>query len=484
MAKLKVRLPNGSEEAYTFSEEEIYIGKDDLSQQIENDLAIDDETVSRRHARIFREKGHYYIEDLGSRNHTYVNDERIKRIRLADQDQIRVGFTILTFAADIPQDQPTGETAAKADSVDPSNTVDLHYLIINKISQKFNQTNDIDTICEWVIKLSCQSTGADGGAILLFDQDPMPYCQIYYGASDSYRRPLVAQVLGNGEAAIYNPGTDPADTLLAEEMHSAICVPLRSKDSLMGVLYIEDKSAKKFGNSDLRLLTDIARQTAGGLERLILNERVHKEKNSRENLENFLKSLQQSEVTNRALLNAIPDLMMQLNQDGTVLACKMPKNTIPLFGDDLPGKRLHDLLPGEINQRTLGYISKALYSGTVQVFEFDLQVHGKKRFYENRIMACGSEAVLSIIRDVTDRVEAEAAKEQLIRELRDALTKIKTLRGLIPICSSCKKIRDDKGYWNQLELYLQEHSEAEFSHGICDDCMKAWYPDYAKKSDR
>lgn len=484
MAKLTVRLPSGAEAEFTFSADEIFIGKNDPSQQIENDLAIDDETVSRRHARIFREKGHYYIEDLGSRNHTYVNDERIKRIRLTDQDQIRVGFTLLTYTADIPQGQLADDAATRAESVDPSNTVDLHYLILNKISQKFNQTNDIDTICEWVIKLACQSTGGDGGAILLFDRDPMPYCQIYYGKSDSYRRALVAEVLESGEAAIYNPGADPADTLLPEEMHSAIGVPLRSKDSLMGVLYIEDKSAKKFGNSDLRLLTDIARQTAGGLERLILNERVLKEKRSRENLENFLKSLQHSEVTNRALLNAIPDLMMQLSQDGTVLACKMPKNTIPLFGDDLPGKKLHDLLPGAINEQTLGFISRALYAGTVQVFEFDLQVHGKKRFYENRIMACGSSEVLSIIRDITDRVEAEAAKEQLIRELRDALAKIKTLRGLIPICSSCKKIRDDRGYWNQLELYLQEHSEAEFSHGICDDCMKAWYPDYAKKGDR
>lgn len=228
MAKLIVRLPNGTETEYSFSGNEILIGKDDLSQQIENDLAIDDETVSRRHARIFLDKGHYYIEDLGSRNHTYVNDERVKRIRLADRDQIRVGFTLITFAADIPQHQLADDAATRAESVDPSHTVDLHYLILNKISQKFNQTNDIDMICEWVGKLACQSTGADGGAILLFDRDPMPYCQIYYGASSSYRRPLVAEVLASGEAAIYNPGADPADTLLAEEMHSAICVPLRS----------------------------------------------------------------------------------------------------------------------------------------------------------------------------------------------------------------------------------------------------------------
>jgi hypothetical protein len=70
------------------------------------------------------------------------------------------------------------------------------------------------------------------------------------------------------------------------------------------------------------------------------------------------------------------------------------------------------------------------------------------------------------------------ADKRLISKLQDALDRIKTLNGLIPICSSCKKIRDDKGYWNKLEKYIQEHSNAEFSHGICPDCMKKLYPWY------
>jgi CheY-like chemotaxis protein len=67
-------------------------------------------------------------------------------------------------------------------------------------------------------------------------------------------------------------------------------------------------------------------------------------------------------------------------------------------------------------------------------------------------------------------------------ELQKALVEIKTLSGLLPICASCKKIRDDQGYWTQLESYISEHSEAEFTHGCCPDCMKKLYPDfYAKK---
>jgi hypothetical protein len=68
-----------------------------------------------------------------------------------------------------------------------------------------------------------------------------------------------------------------------------------------------------------------------------------------------------------------------------------------------------------------------------------------------------------------------AKERETTQALRDALSQIKTLSGLIPICASCKKIRDDKGYWNQLETFIQEHSEAEFSHGFCPDCMKNLY---------
>jgi PAS domain S-box-containing protein len=79
------------------------------------------------------------------------------------------------------------------------------------------------------------------------------------------------------------------------------------------------------------------------------------------------------------------------------------------------------------------------------------------------------------IRDITLRKRIEEERRKLTHELQDALTKIKRLRGLLPICASCKKIRDDKGYWNELEAYISEHSEAEITHGFCPDCMKKLY---------
>jgi YesN/AraC family two-component response regulator len=68
------------------------------------------------------------------------------------------------------------------------------------------------------------------------------------------------------------------------------------------------------------------------------------------------------------------------------------------------------------------------------------------------------------------------------QEIETAMAQIKTLSGLLPICSSCKKIRDDQGYWEQVEIYISKHSDADFSHGLCPDCMKTLYPDSYEKS--
>jgi PAS domain S-box-containing protein len=82
-----------------------------------------------------------------------------------------------------------------------------------------------------------------------------------------------------------------------------------------------------------------------------------------------------------------------------------------------------------------------------------------------------------IVRDITEHKRVEAEREKLIKELQEALAKVKTLSGFLPICMSCKKIRDDKGYWEQVEIYIRDHSEAQFSHGLCPECFKKLYPD-------
>lgn len=86
--------------------------------------------------------------------------------------------------------------------------------------------------------------------------------------------------------------------------------------------------------------------------------------------------------------------------------------------------------------------------------------------------------VVGSVRDVSERVAVEVERERLIAELTEALAQVRTLHGLLPICSACKRVRDDKGYWTQIESYLSQHSQTEFSHGICPSCAKHLYPEY------
>src|ERR1700722_7540309 len=87
--------------------------------------------------------------------------------------------------------------------------------------------------------------------------------------------------------------------------------------------------------------------------------------------------------------------------------------------------------------------------------------------------------ISAIERDITARKREEEERVKLIGELTEALGNIKNLRGLLPICASCKKIRDDRGYWQKVESYISDHTQAEFTHGICPECLRRLYPEYS-----
>lgn len=83
--------------------------------------------------------------------------------------------------------------------------------------------------------------------------------------------------------------------------------------------------------------------------------------------------------------------------------------------------------------------------------------------------------------ELSDRIKIEADLRAKQNKLQEALSEVKTLSGLLPICASCKKIRDDRGYWEQIEVYIEDHSNAAFSHGICPECVRKLYPEIADK---
>ncbi len=109
---------------------------------------------------------------------------------------------------------------------------------------------------------------------------------------------------------------------------------------------------------------------------------------------------------------------------------------------------------------------------------------GSTFYQELSLAAIEGGGLVSVVRDISDRKSSEQEREKLIDELRDALSNIKILKGLLPMCAWCKKIRDDKGYWKKVETYIAEHSDASFTHGICPDCLKKRDPELYERIER
>lgn len=124
------------------------------------------------------------------------------------------------------------------------------------------------------------------------------------------------------------------------------------------------------------------------------------------------------------------------------------------------------------NTLTIGLFSTFLLICLVVILKLDKYIVEKKMSQDFLKMTN-----LDLKREIEQRLSAEKAKEDLILELEDALVKLKILKGLVPICSFCKNIRNDSGFWEQMESYIEKHSDAEFSHGLCPDCAAKHYPE-------
>ena len=148
------------------------------------------------------------------------------------------------------------------------------------------------------------------------------------------------------------------------------------------------------------------------------------------------------------------------------------------------GKKLWEIGAFEDNRASKAAFEELQRKGYIRYEDLPLKTKDGREisveFISNKYMVNHSQVIQCNIRDITDRKKSDEERERLILELKDALCKVKTLHGMLPICASCKKIRNDKGYWEQIESYLESHSEAEFTHGICPDCAKLLYPEFYK----
>lgn len=181
----------------------------------------------------------------------------------------------------------------------------------------------------------------------------------------------------------------------------------------------------------------------------------------------------------QAIVSHSPLAILYTDKDGIISACN--RRAEVLFGaktEKLIGFSYKNIT--DLKMKTA--ISEAL-NGEHSHFEGEyLTVTGNKYInisanFSPSFCPDGSiSGVIGIFDDISERLHMEKERNQLISDLRTSMSKVKTLSGLIPICASCKKIRDDNGYWNQLEEYIHQHSEIEFAHGVCPECMKRLYP--------
>ncbi|MGA3141862.1 MAG: PAS domain S-box protein [Verrucomicrobiota bacterium] len=150
---------------------------------------------------------------------------------------------------------------------------------------------------------------------------------------------------------------------------------------------------------------------------------------------------------------------------------------------EILGKNPRILKSGEISPETYRELWQTITAGKEWRGEFHNKKKNGELYWESasispiRDRAGRVTHYVAVKEDITARKQNEAEHDQLIQDLHDALANVKSLSGLLPICAGCKKIRDDKGYWSQVESYIQKHSDATFTHGLCPDCIKKLYPD-------
>jgi PAS domain S-box-containing protein len=192
-----------------------------------------------------------------------------------------------------------------------------------------------------------------------------------------------------------------------------------------------------------------------------------------------------------SIVKTVPDIIYRLDPHGRIT---FVSDSVKRYGyqpEELIGTKVMKLVYPEDKAKTFHRIKERrtglrstksfetrLTTKNQTAVSFEVFIISAEGLYSSAKSGLGTFlGTQGIARDITARKQAEEEREKLHSKLQEAFDNIKTLKGLLPICANCKKIRDDKGYWNQIEAYIRERSDAEFSHSICPDCAKDLYSD-------
>lgn len=179
------------------------------------------------------------------------------------------------------------------------------------------------------------------------------------------------------------------------------------------------------------------------------------------------------QLEDRFFANSI-DLLCMLDFNGYFKQLNPAwERTLGFTREELMSRPFIEFVHADDRERTLKQNAHVRGGGQALAFENRyLCKDGSFRWFRwNAAPNSGEKVIYSVARDVTESKQAEEEREQLVRELQAALAEVKTLREILPICSYCRKIRDDENYWHTVENYISEHTSSRFSHSICPSCM-------------
>ena len=311
---------------------------------------------------------------------------------------------------------------------------------------------------------------------------------------------------------------------------STITLPLMGGGRAFGAIAVYNKEPDAFTDEETKLLTELADDVAYGIAAIKFRT-AHAEAEEAEKMrtdlmlrtqkslldvskltnENFETFISQVIKIDAATLNVERVSIWSMSEDGSGMVCTnaydrqngMHSSTTRLLREDYPcyfaalegGMAIdaHDACKDERTREfATGYLDTL---GITSMLDVPIRRNGRiagilchEHIGEPRVwtphdrdFAVSIADFVTIAQEASERRAAEEEQKRLIQELQDALADIKTLSGLLPICSGCKKIRDDDGYWNQIESYICQHSEAKFSHGFCPECLKKYFPEFAEQ---
>jgi PAS domain S-box-containing protein len=221
-------------------------------------------------------------------------------------------------------------------------------------------------------------------------------------------------------------------------------------------------------------------------QRLVHELQVHQIELEMQNEE-----LQRAHARAEALLAQYTDLYefaptgyFNLAADGTILAVNLTGARLLGLERALLLKRHFTLLVSEADRPVFNaFLEKTFAGENRECCEVALLRAEQEPLFVRveAVVSAGRRECRAAVLDVADRHRAEVERERLVQELQTSLAQVKLLSGLLPICTNCKNIRNDEGYWKQIEVFISSHSEATFSHGICPECLHKLYPEQEQR---